>query len=43
MTSVPVKNVKIKDGKLVRVIRYATKNRKLKTERLVKAWGRKSK
>jgi hypothetical protein len=43
MTTLPVKGIKIKDGKLVRVIRYATKNRKLKTDRLVKQWKGKGK
>jgi len=43
MTSKPVTGYKIKDGKLVRVIRYAAKNRNIKSNRLAKAWQQKSK
>ena len=43
MTTVPVKNVKLKDGKLVRVNRYSTKRKKLAADREAKKWKEKSK
>lgn len=33
-----VSNVQVKDGKLVRVKQYRSKNKALKTARLAKAW-----
>lgn len=43
MTSVTVKGIKVKDGKLIRVIRYATKRKKIAAEREAKKWKGKSK
>lgn len=43
MTSVSVKGIKVKDGKLVRVVRYSTKRKKLAADREAKAWKGKSK
>ena len=42
MTSVTVKGIKVKDGKLVRVIRYATKRKKIAVAREAAAWARKN-
>jgi predicted GIY-YIG superfamily endonuclease len=43
MTTKPVTGYRIKDGKLIRVIRYATKRKKIAAEREVKAWKSKQK
>lgn len=43
MTSKPITSHVIKDGKLVRVIRYATKRKKLAADREAKKWKGKGK
>ncbi len=43
MTTKPLTNVIIKDGKIVRKRQYRAKNKAIKTDRLVKAWEAKGK
>lgn len=43
MTTKPVTGYRIKDGKLIRVIRYATKRKKIAADREAKKWKGKSK
>lgn len=42
MSTVSVKGVKVKDGRLVRVKTYMAGKRKLKADRLAKQWAKKS-
>jgi predicted DNA-binding antitoxin AbrB/MazE fold protein len=43
MTTKPLTNVTIKDGKIVRKRKYRAKNREIKAAREVRAWEAKSK
>jgi hypothetical protein len=43
MTTLPVKSVKIVDGKVIRKKTYRAKQKKLAADREAKAWERKSK
>ena len=42
MTTKPLTNVTIKDGKLVRKLSYVSKRRKIAADRQAKAWKAKS-
>lgn len=42
MTTKPISGYKIKDGKLVRVIGYMAKNKRLKAAREAAAWAKKN-
>lgn len=43
MSTVSVKGVKVKDGRLVRVKTYMAKNKKLRADREANAWSAKRK